>query len=224
MVESSDLPPCPACGEPPVSSLACLACGEVTEEPAGSDHFTRLGLAHDELFDVASAEANYLKLSRALHPDFKAGADDDAMFRAVSHSALLNEAWAVLNDEQQRAEYLLELHHPGALEQHKSLSQEFLMEVMEISEELEDAKDEGCADTIRTIASSTREALRSRMNGVAHVCGATIDRIAHEADPPDVPERERRLHPHEWNSERVATLLHQARVYRRILRDAGEKH
>ena len=62
------------------------------------------------------------------------------------------------------------------------------------------------------------------MNGVAGVCGATIDRIAHEADPPAVPVRERQLHPHQWNAGRVATLLHQARIYRRILRDAGEKH
>lgn len=224
MVEPADLPSCPACHAPPVSSLACLACGHVLDEQPGADHFLRLGLPKDELFDPARAEANYLRLSRALHPDFMADAGDDALFRAVSHSALLNEAWGVLNDEQLRAEYVLELHHPGALEQHKRLSPEFLMEAMELSEELEEARDEGCADTIRRISAAARGALHERMNGVASVCGATIDRIAHEADPPEVPVRDRRLHPHEWNSARVATLLHQARIYRRILRDAGEKH
>lgn len=221
MVELDALPPCPACGAPPGSTLACRACGEVLDEPTGADHFARLGLDPELPFDPELAERHYLQLSRLLHPDFQADEDDEAMFRAVSHSALLNQAWRVLNDDQQRAEYLLEMHHPGALERHKTLSPEFLMEAMELSEELEDGRKRGCSDTISRITRETRRALESRMTGVTQACMATIERIAHEQDPPGVAERDRLAHPHEWNAKRIATLLHQARVYRRILRDAG---
>lgn len=216
------LPSCPSCARPPTSSLACLHCGRLLEEPAGTNDFERLGLSPDVPFDAAAAERNYLRLSRALHPDFKTGGDAAALELAVSHSAALNEAWRTLTDDQARAESLLELHHPGALERHKTLAPDFLMEALELSEEIEQANAEGCAETIRRLASEARRALETRMSGVAAACGSTIARIARAGEMPDVPERERRLHPHEWNSARVATLLHQARVYRRILRDAGE--
>lgn len=220
MVDPSDLSPCPACGAAPQSSLACLSCGHLLSEPAGADHFLRLGLDRDLLFDKAQAEAAYLKLSRLLHPDCKAGASEDELLLAVAHSATLNEAWRVLTDDQLRAEYLLELHHPGSLEQHKTLSPAFLMEAIELSEELEGAKDDGCADTIRRITSEANKAVAERMTGVAEACGSTINRILHQDARSAEREADRKLHPHEWHTERIATLLHQARMFRRILRDA----
>lgn len=217
------LPPCPECGADPVSSLACLACGTLLEEH-GDDHFARLGQSSAQPFDKDAAEAAYLRLSRLLHPDFHGRADPAVQALAIRHSASLNQAWSTLTDEQARAEYLLELHHPGTLERHKTLSPAFLMEAMELSEELETALDSGCGQTIQRIRKEARRAVEERMHGVTQACGQTIDRIARDAHHPagqqrgqDVPAA--LITQHQWNTEQIATLLHQARVYRRILRD-----
>jgi len=216
---SDDAPTCPECGEAPGSSLACLACGAVLDEGPDADHFTRLGLDPLVPYDHDAAELAYLKLSRALHPDFH-GADDDAVKeRALRNSALLNEAWRTLEDDQHRAEYLLELHDPGVLDRHKKLSPQFLMEAMEVSEELDDARTSGCQETVRRIAETARKEIDERMKGVARECSATIKRIARDEPGRRESRPAKLLSPHDWNTEQIAVLLHQARVYRRILKD-----
>ncbi len=206
--------------------MACFACGLILEEHsvvAGSaaDHFRRLALSPLEAFDADLAERHYLKLSRLLHPDFQTAATDEVKQLALKNSALLNEAWRTMTDDQLRAEYLLELHAPGSLERHKTLSPEFLMEAMEVSEELDDARSIGCRDTLKRIADTARVEIEERMEGVATQCAATIQRIAREdqreAEGSNLPRP--MISPHEWNTEQIAVLLHQARVYRRILND-----
>ena len=214
-------PACPSCGAAPGSTLACLACGAVLEEPEDASHFARLGLVPDAAFDADAAELTYLRLSRLLHPDHQADASPEVQERALRNIALLNEAWTVLNDDQERVEYLLEHHDPGALERHKKLSPAFLMEAMEISEELEEAHDTGCQDTIHRIAKLAQEGIDERMHGVASACSDTMERIAHEGHVHEDARPTRLLPPHDWNTEQIAVLLHQARVYRRILRDTG---
>lgn len=210
---------CSACGADPGSNLACLACGLILDPGRHSEHFGSLGLDSLAAFDPTMAELNYLKLSRLLHPDFQAGVDEPTQGLAVRNSALLNEAWKTLNDDQLRSEYLLELYDPGVLERHKTLSPEFLMEAMEVSEELDDAQIQGCKETIRKIAGSARSEIETRMKDVASACSATIARIAHEGPEPGETLPAKRLNPHDWNTDQIAVLLHQARVYRRILRD-----
>ncbi len=213
---------CPHCQQPAGSTLACLPCGRLLVEPEGSNHFERLGQSPTQAFDADNAELVYLALSRLTHPDFHGGSDETTQALANAHSALLNEAWRVLNDDQLRAEYQLELHDPGAMERHKTLSPAFLMEAMELSEELESARATGCAKTIERIRSEAERAIRERMAGVTAACTDTIARIAREAHHPGAESGTlptAMLTPHLWNTEQIATLLNQARVYRRILRD-----
>lgn len=196
-----------------------MSCGQILEPGDHSNHFCSLGIDPLQEFDVSAAEANYLKLSRMLHPDFQAAADDQTRAAALRNSALLNEAWKVLNDEQMRSEFLLEMHDPGVLERNKQLSPEFLMEAMEVSEQLDDARSIGCQDTLRRIAKSARAEIEERMKDVATACTSTIQRIA-RGERKDAEGRPAKLlSPHEWNTEKIAVLLHQARVYRGILRD-----
>lgn len=212
---------CPSCSGEAGSSVACLACGRILREPEGATLFDRLGLSADEVFDAQTAEARYLRISRILHPDHRASDAPDIQELALENTARLNEAWRTLSDVQLRHEYLLELYAPGSLERHKKLSPDFLLSAMETSEELEDARSSGCQETIRRIARESRQQIEARMHGVASACSATIGRIARD-DHVKEAERPTRLLPfHEWNIEQIAVLLHQARVYRRILKDTG---
>ncbi|MHC4846519.1 MAG: Fe-S protein assembly co-chaperone HscB [Planctomycetota bacterium] len=183
---------CPGCGEPLLSTLACLACGRVLDEPADADHFARLGLAPGDAFDLDEVETRYLRLSRALHPDFHGRADAADRERVNRHTALLNEAWNTLADDTARAEYRLGLLDPDALERHKQLDPAFLMEAMELSEESEHCD------------AATRDRLIAQVQGEIARRG---ERLAEDGawSPPDTAE--------------LAVLLHEMRVYKRILRD-----
>jgi molecular chaperone HscB len=188
---------CPRCGAALQSTLACLACGALLDEPAGATLFQRLGLPASADLDAAAAERTYLRLSRALHPDFHGGADEAATDRANAATAALNEAWSVLSDPASRAEYLLELLEPGVLERSKQLSPAFLGRAMELSEEAEAAA--------RDPVAAAR--LRARVAAEADARLAAV------------------LAPAAWeapDTRRLATALHELRVLRRVLRDLGK--
>ncbi len=181
---------CSSCGEPALSTLACLACGAVEDERGEADHFARLGLPRSPSLDAALLERRYLQLARRLHPDFHGGGAPDLVARVNRHAALLNEARETLGDDDARREYLLELLRPGALERHKQLAPAFLMEALELSEQAE-----GAADA----------ALRARLDAEIDARRATLADAALWTDP---------------DAARLATLLHELRVFRRIRRDA----
>ena len=176
------------------SSLVDVASGTITAEPADASLFDRLGLEPSPRVDADDVERRYLALSRHLHPDFQAGASDDVRELAVQNSALLNEAYTTLLDDQLRLEYLVGRFDAEALERNKALDPMFLMESMEHSEAVESAA--GDRDALERLAKTHRAAVDERVGEAATLLAG---------DAPDV--------------DRAATLLHEARVHRRILRD-----
>lgn len=189
---------CPACRQPLTSTLACLACGQLLDEGPQADHFARLGVPRAPRPDRAALERSYIRLSRLLHPDFHGGDTDTQRELANHNSALLNEAWRVLTDDQERDEYLLERLDPGALERHKALPPAFLGEAMELSEALESAQAGGDAAAAESIVARVRAAMAAHAGELGE--------------------------PARWqqpDTAHLARLLHEQRVYRRILRDAG---
>jgi Fe-S protein assembly co-chaperone HscB len=189
---------CPICRQPTRSTLACLACGRLLDEVPDADHFARLGAPRSPRLDRAALESAYIRLSRLLHPDFHGGDSEQQRGLANRNSALLNEAWSVLTDDQERGEYLLELLDPGVLERNKTLPPAFLAQAMELSEEIEDAQ---AGDDQRAAA-----AIIARVRAAMAEHAATLDDPAGWQAP---------------DTARLARLLHEQRVYRRILRDAG---
>ncbi|HTE06467.1 MAG TPA: Fe-S protein assembly co-chaperone HscB [Planctomycetota bacterium] len=189
--------PCPQCGLDPQSSLACLHCSRLLEEAPGATHFQRLGLPVGVVPDAAALERSYLRLSRLLHPDFHGASDESLRDLALRHSALLNEAYVTLGDPESRAEYLLGLHDPQALDRWKQLASEFLMTAMETSEAVEQAGLSHDGDALARLRREARAEIDARLASLADPAAWTA---------PD--------------TRRLATLLHELRVFRRILRDA----
>ena len=105
------------------------------------DFFTLYGLPQSFHPDAAKVRRQYYALSRQHHPDRFAGADNAAYTEALRMSALNNDAYRTLSDTDRTMGYLLKLHGVVEDEEPYKLSPDFLMEMMELNE----AVDEGGA-------------------------------------------------------------------------------
>lgn len=98
-----------------------------------SDPFALLGLARRYAIDPAALQRAWLKGSAMLHPD-RPGAPEDAAQRL----AVLNEARDTLRDPEKRATALLHLLGGSAKEEDKTLPDGFLMEMLELRQQIEE--------------------------------------------------------------------------------------
>jgi molecular chaperone HscB len=100
-----------------------------------------------ELFDLPVAvkvdkeqlKRQFFSLSRRYHPDHFAVGSDEEQSEALDRSAELNKAYKTLNNEDETIRYLLQLNGLLAEEDKTQLPQAFLMEMLEVNEELADA-------------------------------------------------------------------------------------
>ncbi|SFQ94588.1 molecular chaperone HscB [Enterobacter sp. kpr-6] len=107
------------------------------------DYFTLFGLSASYHLDTQALAARFQDLQRQYHPDRFASGTAAEQLAAVQHSANINQAWHTLRHPLTRAEYLLSLHgFDLASEQHTVRDTAFLMEQLELREELDDIEQE----------------------------------------------------------------------------------
>ena len=115
-----------------------------------SDHFSLFGLAPTFALDEKELQQKYLELQREFHPDRAA---PEKKFAMLQKSADINQAYHVLKNPVERAEYLL-----GANKEKPS--QELLMEAMELREELAEAK---TSESLATLKKANQKAIAECM-------------------------------------------------------------
>ena len=101
-------------------------------------------MTYFELFDIpvqlkvniASLSKKFFELSKKYHPDYFARENPAAQAEALEKSALLNKAWKTFQNPDATIKYLLQ--EKGLLEEEEkyNLPPDFLMEVMDINEQL----------------------------------------------------------------------------------------
>jgi molecular chaperone HscB len=86
--------------------------------------------------DEKAIKARYYELSRQYHPDFYANEDLGTQKKILEMSTLNTNAYRTLSDDDLRMQYILKEH--GLLEEggKNELPGDFLMEMMELNEEL----------------------------------------------------------------------------------------
>jgi len=106
------------------------------------DYFALFGLPLGFTLNPAVLEAAWKQLQRAVHPDRFARADDAQKRLALQWSTRINEAYAVLKDPVQRAEYLCGLLGVRVdAQSNTQMPQEFLETQMMLREEHADLQD-----------------------------------------------------------------------------------
>ena len=91
------------------SRLFCPHCSKI-QPPLEGDYFTVFGLSPRLNLDLAALEHEFHLLSRKLHPDRFARAQEQEKEWSLAGTALLNDAYRTLKDPLRRTEYLLKLH------------------------------------------------------------------------------------------------------------------
>jgi len=120
------------------------------------NHFQLFGLPARYRVDPDALDAAYRKLQSEVHPDRFAGASDADKRLALQASARVNEAYRVLRDPVQRAQYVLSLNGVDAVaETDTQLPFEFLERQLERREEASEA----LANEDERTLSSLREAV-----------------------------------------------------------------
>jgi len=114
-----------------------------------SNYFELFGLPQTYQIDTAALAERYRELQRVIHPDRFAHGTDQEKRLSMQGAALINEAFQVLRDPISRARYLLSLHGVE-IEGGSRTTQDpaFLMEQMELREELEATREAADAPAV----------------------------------------------------------------------------
>ena len=116
-----------------------------------TDYFTFYGLPESFRPDEAALKRLYYAKSRETHPDFHATSSPENQVEMLRQATLNTDAYRTLAHPDQRMAYLLRQH--GLLEEGKqeALPPDFLMDVMDLNEqlmEMENAPDDAVHATV----------------------------------------------------------------------------
>jgi molecular chaperone HscB len=114
------------------------------------NHFELLGLAPAFALETGQLDRSYRDIQSKIHPDRFAHAGDAERRASMQWTTQVNEAYRTLKSPVQRAKYLLELNGVDvAFETNTAMPADFLMEQMELRENLEAARDVDSLDMLQ---------------------------------------------------------------------------
>ena len=129
------------------------------------NHFELFGLAPAFALDPAQLGRAYREIQSKVHPDRFARASDAERRASMQMTAQINEAYRTLTSPVRRAKYILELNGVDvAFEADTAMPKEFLIEQMELREQLEQAQS---VDALRLLQENLSVQKKSMQDQVA---------------------------------------------------------
>lgn len=124
-----------------VTAVFCEECHAIQSPHETRNYFRVFDL--EEKFDIDKnvLRDKYRRLQSDLHPDKFTNKSEEEKAISANFSSLVNNAYNSLQIPLKRAEHLLELKGDKLAEEQKLDDPEFLMEMMELNEELESTSD-----------------------------------------------------------------------------------
>jgi len=90
--------------------------------------------------DTAMVKKKFYELSRQYHPDFFTNASEEEQASVLEKSSMVNKAYKTFLNEDETIKYVLQIKALVEEEEKYNLAPDFLMEVMDINEQLMDAE------------------------------------------------------------------------------------
>lgn len=104
------------------------------------DYYKLFGITATPLIDKEAVKKKYFELSRQHHPDFADNTDESSVESTLAISSNINKAYKILTNTSLSVQYFLQFKNVIAEEEKYPLPNDFLMDMMDINEMLEEAK------------------------------------------------------------------------------------
>jgi molecular chaperone HscB len=132
---------CRHCGAgAPTEVHFCPQCERILTLTRHGDYFSFFGLPRKLSIDLADLDQRFRRLSRQFHPDYFYTASGQERVASLERASYLNDAYRVLKQPLDRAEYLLKIEGLPSVGKHQDaheLPAGVLEEVFELNEELD---------------------------------------------------------------------------------------
>ena len=140
-----------------VLNMQCHHCGVLLAPPPTIDYFVLMDQPIRFDLDLRKLARKFKKLQFVIHPDRFSTKSPEELAHSESWSPLVNQAFSTLYDPMSRALYMLEKFGQPLLEGDQPvLDAEFLLEIMEVNEELDEVE---CKDDIEDLKARVTEEL-----------------------------------------------------------------
>ena len=190
-------------------ALFCPSCNSL-QNPA-SGYFEFFGIQPQLAVDIPTLQKRFYELSRQLHPDRYGRRPERERQYSLEATAILNDAWRVLRDPVERAEYVLDQNGFHIAEQRsKDVPPELLEEVFELNMALEELRN---GDS--TARPNLQEA-RGRFVSMQDAIDAELERLFLKHDKAPEPERRGIL-------AEVRGVLNRRRYIQNLIRDVEKE-
>ncbi len=121
------------------------------------NYFELFGIQPSFKPDISKLKKKYYELSFRYHPDHQVNINDSDKDTNLEKSSILNKAYNTLKDKDKLFEYILQLHNCLPEEGKAHIPQEFLMEMMDLNEELMEIELEPEIEKVKRITSQVKE-------------------------------------------------------------------
>lgn len=123
------------------------------------NYFELYGITPGFTIDAAALKKKFYELSRQYHPDFNGGGTASEQEEALEISATINEAYKTLQNPDLLIKYVLGLKGMIQEEEKYNLPPDFLMEVMDLNEQVMelDKTDTAAVNIIKTAAKNLQD-------------------------------------------------------------------
>ncbi len=95
--------------------------------------------------DLQQVTRKFMEMQRKFHPDFHVGATEEDQQEMLEKTSELNKAYVMFKNPDATMMYFLQVKGYWSPDQKETLSPDFLMEMMDLNEKLEDGVDEEAA-------------------------------------------------------------------------------
>ncbi len=188
---------CRHCGAgAPVDVHFCPQCERILTLARHGDYFIFFGLPRKLTIDLEDLERRFRSLSRQFHPDYFYTASAAERIASLERASYLNDAYRVLKQPLDRAEYLLKVEGLPGVGRHQDASElpaGVLEEVFALNEELDEvraAREAGVpAEQVQARLEAARrpvEERAARQEAQLEALFQRWDKQVDEEAPPDV--------------------------------------
>ncbi len=135
------------------------------------NYFELFSFPEKPIVDRSALAKKYFELQRKFHPDYHTDGTENEKLDILELSSAVNKAFAIFKDEQKTIAYFLQIN--GFLEEEEKykLPADFLMEMMEVNELLDD----GETDKVKVLIAETEAQMDVQYRQILANCGEKIE-------------------------------------------------